>query len=543
MFKRFFDKKKFICAQIILFVFSVFFLNFLAKNTCIVWEDLTQIFVNKSSVFSLYQEADHGCLLSWLAIKLVGSYIPHLFGIHPNENVLGNLLRAIVVSFIPFLISRFALIRKSDSKSAFYYYANAFLLSFVVVSIIPDVYYLLVFYSKNFRYLLMMVFYLIFWLKFIRCFFKTVECSRSTVVVLSILAFIVGLSVEPVNISSVFTLGCFWIYFFVEKRSIQAKIPPFLLFSTILFLVGFAIFYSGPSFWQIAVNERGLSSFNHVIFVVFSSFPQFVFEWFMTVFINEYRWIFSFLIVLFTVLIIRLTQKSPNLNGTGDMEKKSVLVAFFLLFGATFFNFTLIFSGRTYYDGQSFWLKSIDLKLDTSIIFMASLFLLVGIFLSHEGISKIKQKAGRLAFQALVLVLFLIFYGSTKTTIISHFNGYYDSRKLMYQVEKMYVFYSLKNKVALLPETILLDHNLKYTYFGLISEQYSQKDYQGERLPFFKTYYEFIYPSNKFVKIRLVNDLIAIEKFSSLGGNFSKQELKDLNFNKLLDKDFVLNKK
>lgn len=520
--------------HLLVFLSCVYFLTLLSKDACVLWEDLNQIFFKKSDLISFYREADHGCLISWIVMKFFGSYFPLSFNMHPNDNIVGDIFKASVISVIPLIISRFALLLKNTPKFSLFCYLNAVLIFFAACFVDSAVYYHLVLYSKNCRYLFTMVFYLLFWLGFMGLFLGKKEASNKNIVWLSILAFIVGLSVEPINLSTFFSLSIFWMYYVFQKLKYKEIFPKFIFYVTTFFTLGLFVFYLSPSFWNIADRERGLLSVSKIVLTITVSFSEFIKKWVDVVFISDYRWLFLLIILLLSVCFL-FFKKNEN-------DIKIIFCSWSLVVGVAIFNFTLIAAGRTYYDGNSFWLESIDLKADTLIIFITSIFIFFGGLINKFEYDKSKKNIIMYVFQVFIILTF-IYFGSLGKQIFSYkMQHYKQTRQLMYKLEKIYVFYSLKNKVALMPLSIINDHDLKFTFLGIIEDEHNKGTYSNLMYPKFAMYYKSIYQGNRFVKIKLVKDDIAMKEFYSEGGTFYPGEIERTDFSKLLNKDFVLNK-
>lgn len=93
-----------------LFLFTLIstFFVFVLNNDFITAEDYDQIFFNFGNLSGLYNSADHGCVICYILMKIVAYGIPHSLGLHPNDDILGIIFRAVSVSFLVFSISKFS---------------------------------------------------------------------------------------------------------------------------------------------------------------------------------------------------------------------------------------------------------------------------------------------------------------------------------------------------------------------------------------------------------------------------------------------------
>ena len=239
--------------------------------------------------------------------------------------------------------------------------------------------------------------------------------------------------------------------------------------------------------------------------------------------------------MLFIILLFFCFQK--------DNQKsiKVLVVASGLLVGILFFNYILIFSGKTFYDGVSFWISSLDLKTDTAfILVMIIVFVLSYIF-------GILSKRAKIAFAMLIAGFvfcgYRYFYKFDFCDCIKDRKSRCETKQLMYKTEKMYRFYELNDyKEAYLPLSAISDKRLCFN-FDYSRERNLDKAIKKAHFP--ALYYYGIYEikEEKMIKTHFVDDKIAFKLFHDAGGNFMVHELHASKFTRLLDKDFVLGKK
>lgn len=530
----------FINLLIALFIGSLFV--FLLKGSFVTSEDFDQIFFTYGNFKELYISADHGCVVSWVFMKLVGSVIPLFFGVHPNDNLFGIVFRAVDFAFLIFLISKFASIFTTQKKMTPLYYVLAFGVFLLSVGIQEtQIYDIALVYSRHFRYVFMMLFYLMFWLWLIKIFVNQELPKKRFLFFITSMAFFAGLSTEFVNISSVASLTLLVVFqmlthfnklkLSLSNFSVALKEYVGLYFPIIFFLLGVILFYSHPGFhWE--ASGRGVANFSDTFNSIIAIFPEFLPNWFNAVFVSFYHWILVLVAIILSVLVFLVSRDHTK-------NIRVVFSAWALIFGMAFFNFSLIAAGKTYYDTGLFWLVSPYLNVDSMIIFFASIFLLLG-YCINKIVSTTKKESlvlGIFGFSILIFVTFVVSYlDSSKKQLLNYKNSYMQAREVMYKAEKMYVFYAEQKETALLPKSILNVPIIREEVLGVYS-------YSERLAPFIKPYYIWIYRNNIYVPIKLLPDDKAMQEFHSRGGVFDINEIKESKFTKLLDKDFVLNRK
>lgn len=386
--------------SLITFLLILIFCTFL-KGTFIIGEDYEQLFFNYESFWNLYSVSDHGCFISFLCMKIIGSFIPLVFGVHPNDNLFGVFIRALDFTILFFLISKFASISTNLEKYKIWYYcisAVIFITYFMLCANYAEVFATMFIYNRHFRYIFPMILYLIFWLSFFKNFIADAIPKGKYFMFLVVISFCVGLSVETVSIPTFFSLILFFIFklgfvlkeynynflnfldAYVKDKALHINMIKYL---TIIssFLIGCFLFYTSPGFTYIA-RQRGISTVVEISKNVIRDFPEFVNSWFFTVFVDEYHWVLTLSIVVLSVLIL-------SLNKNNLKNAKVVIFAWILVCGSAAFNFILILSGKTYFDLNQFWLVSKSLNIDTLIILITSCFILLGCYINGlEGIGK-----------------------------------------------------------------------------------------------------------------------------------------------------------
>ena len=152
-----------------------------------------------------------------------------------------------------------------------------------------------------------------------------------------------------------------------------------------------------------------------------------------------------------------------------------------------------------------------------------------------------------LCFNNLILVLLVVELMICKVNShnIFHTNSFfYDIKKSYYICEKMIRFYSLQDKIPVLPAEYIKDI-LGVDREGNVSlfqaELTDKKTNLYKENMYFNVYYSKIYNQQNIPQSYYVTDS-AMDKFESEGGSFTEEELNELKFSNLFNENFVLNK-
>ncbi len=178
------------------------------------------------------------------------------------------------------------------------------------------------------------------------------------------------------------------------------------------------------------------------------------------------------------------------------------------------------------------------------LILFSLILLLFGACRREFYLQKITKNVITISF-ALVLFAFVIIqtpfiYTAMKLWMISC----QETKVTTYCLEKMYRFYSLLNKTALLPNDALLKI---YKISNFIDDPDINKNEKITSSLFFKktsfiSYYKKYYKNPIIVPYKFIESKKALKIFFEQGGIIDKNEIKHLNFQKLYNDEFVLNR-
>lgn len=215
-----------------------------------------------------------------------------------------------------------------------------------------------------------------------------------------------------------------------------------------------------------------------------------------------------------------------------------------VLYEASFFNASLILSGKSFYGTDQFWLVHSDLKVVTRMMFLAALWILIGYFLTL-----VSSKINFIISSGILLYSSYTFYSN-----IPIYEKLYDSlkkaRSNWYMTEKLYRFYSLHQQTAVLPANSYADqrffheqlywsdqnHPMNWPGTTFVKLNYPAIYYKDLRILKDKNYNE-AYNKNSiyYVPYILTNKTVALQQYSNMGGILTKEELNNPDFNKLFN--------
>lgn len=551
----------------VIFIILTFSLVCFLRYNIIAGDDVWQIFITRESLWDEFLSPDHGRYLAWFQMKLFGSIIPFALGIHPQNfiNTFPSFIISLDFVFLCLIVSSFAYIKRKID------------LCFPLIFTFSAVYYFkwMMFHnqaqlcnlSPHFGYSFSLLLYLLFWLLFIR--FMLNECKPDKYILVSSIGFLASLN-DAFFIQMLFSLSLIVILDVVKNK----KFDKYLLMIFLSVLSGCIISLFGmfkDSHVIAFINPNITGGFN--IGFLISLLPEFVSQYFKYIFLNNLLPWFFF--VFFALILYFSNRQNKTVN-------KVILYSVCMITGFLFYFLTLIIGGTdTFYEKGVFWIAHHDHQLIFRMVLLSNTIMFLGFL-----VELLKTKKSKFILILLLILTVQIpekyndnyvrpnaFYQSAK-------NWYTDSRnarRLMYQAEKMLLFYGYKNKEALLPVSVM-ENQIIYSAFWVgkprvdTNEEISQldncvsnckkKDYLDkiEKITYrdssyvpcyiFSLYKNFnpenyvLYNSDKevyFVDYRFVEDKRAFDAFHKYGGVFTEKEIERSDFQKLYDKNFVLN--
>ena len=468
--------------------------------------------------------------------------------IHPNMDIFPKIVTGFNIALLSLIISRFITAPFKSKLSPLWFFLT-FVILIHIYNISPQNIHR---YHQHFSYQSNLIWFFLGWGVFSTYIINNTKPLSKDLLRNSFLSFMLGVTAHFNLISSIGILGVLFCYAFIifaikEQKNINKIFQNFkelgvgIYIPLLTFIIGTVLYFSAPHF-QSLLTSRSSAEGNRILYTL-TLLPEFIPQWIWHVFIASHARYFIGPIIISSLIILR--------NKTNIQKNIRVLVmAWALVIGAGFFNASLILTGKSFYDGVSFWLVHGDLKVLTRMMFLSALWILIGYLISLYKDTFIKRypvKKLHIMFFLLVL-LYPTFKVAEQTLNIDYIKNAKEYKKTWYITEKIYRFYSLQKLDAILPAP---QDKSPYWHQQLsLSSIEVPIGWTGEA--YIRLNYPFVYYGEQelreqspykdhFVSYTMTNNDIALTMYSNMGGIFTDQELEDLNFNKFFDTNFVLN--
>ena len=529
-------------------------------------DDFFISFFYTSDWWEIIKSADHGRYFSSVYQKLAVHGSSLLQNIHPNDDFVPKFVIGFNIALLTLFISQFSTKPFHKKTSPVMMIITALVLFYLYTISIQNI----TRYHQHFSYQSNLIFFFFVWGIIGTYFINDTLPPAKHLVKNSVLALLLGLSAHFNIFSSIGSIGFLVIYGIVSFAREEAwdfikiinrfkQLGKGIYIPLLFFVIGMVGYFSAPSF-QYLLGVRAPDGNNRFLEAL-RLLPKFIPQWIVTVFIEKSAILLVLSGIVGMWVIMRHGVKEESLVLSLDNKENSgksirvVVFALALVVGAAFFNGALLMSGETYYVGQVFWTYHPDLQLLTRMIFFSAVLILAGyIFTLQSSQKEIKTKR--------VLLILTIFLACTQISFYKNEYKYImGQRTQWYQTEKIYRFYSLQGKEAILPASISKEgtpfwHNQLgfelrlarksgYPGVGYVDANYPIVYYKDINYAESTTYPTGIpFPKPKeYVSYILTNSNIALQLFNDAGGEITEEELKKPVFDRLFDEDFVLNKK
>lgn len=337
---------------------------------------------------------------------------------------------------------------------------------------------------------------------------------------LTVVAFLTAMSSMFVNLTVGFLLFGICVYLLILNRKTDKNIikekGKIVYVPTIAYVVGAVLFGIYPSYFNFVSKE------------IFSlTFLKSLFKFLVVSNVFE----ISLILILAAILYFLALNKSTYI-------KRTIFSVFATLFGA-FVYFALFSSTGTKID--SLLTESLILF---RILLMSFVFLLFGACL-REHTSEPKELKVVSTLFTLVLFAFMVVQVPFIFTTMSIWKTASSENKVTtYCLEKMYRFYSLQGKTALLPDDSLMKI---FKIQPFVDDPTVDNDVEINDRVFFKntsftSYYSKFYKNAKIVSYKFIDAKMAVKIFYEEGGMIDGKEVSHINFQNLYNDKFVLNR-
>lgn len=299
-------------------------------------------------------------------------------------------------------------------------------------------------------------------------------------------------------------------------------IPAFFVYASMI------IFTSNPAY-KIIAGTRGMED---VSLSLIKLLPDFLKVYADIYIVQNYLYWTALLILI--ILCFRYAYKNNEL--------KKVIFPLYMLLSVNVLIFSLILCGLTNnelsipkYSLNNFFLVHNNIVFLYKMIILYPLLFYISYFIKSVNIKKkeILCAAGIFIFSSVwgyskIPEAYMYLYNVNQ--------GESNAKTIMYIYEKMLRFYYLKQKTPYIYDLNRKDKALPFWYTDDFDENgcalgaYSQ------------VYFAYIYKDEFARNTKYCVSKDAIERYYQDGGSFSAEELKNVKFQRLFDKDFVLNK-
>ncbi len=516
-----FLKKNAIGIAMFFIVVALFFLfRYIFSFSFIFHDDLWYAILDDNN--NVFFKSENGNHIASFLNRLFGSYIPLKIGMHPSafkREYFSYIQSGIFLIFIYFFSKLLFIKRRKNYMFplCFLFSAAVFFLCFTANP------YLFFNYDGIFRVTMPVFLFSVFMYYFL----KSLEDNTiKNKILVSTFCLLCCITSETLSIAIPTGTILYILISLIRKR----KIPNPYILTLILSICGVLILVLTGTY------TRKSSEINYFADIIVN-LKDFSVDYIKYVFANHI--IEFFLIILQSVvLIIKLPDKR--------IVKEYTSTIYCFLFGILFFFASLIVLGQTFVwadDGDTFWVAHQDLKALLSSLLWIFNFVLLNLILRFNLI-----KENILAiFMAIVLIIMSLY--NVKIYKYYIFDDLFYKRMSFYKVEKAIRLAELQNRPAILDKEIINSSTYFYNSFirtaGVVYNDTKLSDDMEniviKVVPFCEFYSHFGLECSH--GIIFADKKTADKDYKDNGGIYSINEIRNPDFEKLKDNDFVLGKK
>jgi len=510
------SKKYTIGINILLCIFLIFICKYVMHPYLSTFKE--------DDIYCIFSMPDHGeYLTSFLANSIV-LYIPKLLNIHPQNLVdpYGVLIRCVISVFGCYLMACFVFFNNKNKALMPFFIIYAFYLTFAVFSYEYRILYI---YTAFFRFHFPVIMGFIFWIILYKNKNSIYQIHDKIFFWQVIICFLAGYSSEFVCLFSLIPLSIITIFKCIKK---DIKIINKNTILSLAFIFGSLLVIAQSYFLMYSSS-----------YLRNPSIP-------INIFLNEY---FNFVIIAHFIPLCGTFILLFILNKIKRMEIRKVIYILSFVVSPYIIMFLLIFCGCYNYDFSHSWLIHGHFHHIFDIVLYTVQFFLIGNIINYSKETEHNKKRTFALFLVILIILFNIGYnyeGFYKYCVDGRTHHKSNEKMKTYITDKMYLYYILKNK------PIILDDKFVHDVVGIVHpEVYSPdiKEANVEDSQWFK-YIGFIYPNvvdlskyDKNNKIYFIPEEKAMKEFFKNGGSFEEGEIEKADFNRLYNKNFILNNK
>ncbi len=488
----------------LLIIFEFLIFSNLFSNSFIYLDDVDTALCD--SFKNILKEPSNGIFISGFFDNLFTTCLPRLFDIHPST-FKGQFFCYIESLFIISFIFIFNAILRIDKKFNLFFFSTFIFCSSILFFIAKQQANVLFVYDGFFRMLLPAF-------MFVGLFYLLVtsseNLSKKKIILISSMIFLICTSNEMLCVSTLIGI-LFYTIFQIKNKNF------YTLFWVLCAILGCLVLVKTGTFLR-----KSDGNFPNV-FDYFFDFIPFLFDYI--------KYIFGKHIVEISLIIFQIIFLFIKKSKEENVQKTCLLILSFFI-GILSFFFSLKLLGRTHYEEGEYWIIHADLHMIYSFILFAFIFTLIRLIINYKLIQN--------------KVFISIFLISSLFLNISNFYFYKEFlenqikplKKEYYKLEKIIRLASIKNQKAFLNDE-LCDDIFFWPFFENINERRSNVNYSNSPFITFINQFEKEKINIKYV---FTDENTAKNFLKENGGVFNKKEFENIDFNKLKDKNFILNK-
>ncbi|MCR5262074.1 MAG: hypothetical protein K6C94_09605 [Candidatus Gastranaerophilales bacterium] len=461
--------------------------------------------------------------------------IPLLFHINPHEFSMtaGAWIRAFDVTVLCLMMSFFFFNgRKITGKISLIALFSAFYFSYACANIefkcfnpnlIPNnnldgSFVLLTEYSQHFGQLFNLIIGLCFLYFLIFHFTQNKIPDKKHLFLICIFSFLTAMSSLFVNVVCGFALTAAVLYLFIINiKSLKNENTKILLFPFLSYIAGSIAFAVYPGYLNFFKTDFNFLKISKTIFKNF-------------VMLNSME--IALIVILSAILFFLAAKKTTYI-------KRTLFVVYASLAGA--YTYFYLFSSLNFLIPTFLTESQVLLR----ILLMSFVFLLFGSCIKEHQSEPKELKVISACFSLLLAAFFVVQAPLVWASMSIWRNVSQETKNVTYCIEKMYRFYSLRNKTALLPDDSLLKI---FKIRNFVDDKNVDIDEMITNRTFFKhttfteEYYKTFYKNPNIVAYKFIDSKTALKIFFEEGGMIDAKELGHINFQNLYNDEFVLNR-
>lgn len=508
----------------VFFIFSVVFLLFFSLLACLfsnaffMADDPDECCMLAFNIKELFLHPYNYNLFSGFFCKLFGFFLPKYMNIHPSDFksfYFCYIESALLLSTI-FVICKLYYQKKKIDYSFVLYFVLSIFLFFLCLSLNNMLIWV---YPGLFRMLFPTFFFIILSI-LLTNIIKNKESSiveKMSIIVITLLCIT---SNEMISVVTLLTYLLLTIYSFVKKSFVIEK--KFLITALIFSIIGLSCYHLALFRKSEDIN---IFSFGY-LFNLFPLFGKFVLGYLKLIIFNQIIPLLS-IIGLSFFLLRKGTEKEENTNIIRFVviSLSSFLIFFLLLF----------LLGKTHYNG-GFWIEHIELMVLFNMVLVSQIFILLRQIIQQKLILKKYFIIFILIFSFALGIYNYIFYSDI-------YKKMGREKRETYKLEKILRLAASQKRLALLPDTVL---KIGYLWCFYEADWKNLKKfkkniyYRSAFTAFYNTFEEKEIFTEGFL---YVPKLEAYEDFQKNGGSFTISEIKNPQFTKLLNEEYIRNEK